>query len=75
VSPQEKVACGGDQEQSGRIQTLGRRIFASDAAFAQWLRTEAPALHGARPIDLMVRDDGFREVEALLQGIAHGNVI
>lgn len=58
-----------------RIQNLARKLFTDDDAVAEWLRTPAPALKGTAPIDLLDTDMGAREVEALILGIAHGNVI
>jgi len=58
-----------------RIQNLARKLFTDDDATAEWLRTPAPALKGTAPIDLLDTDMGAREVEALILGIAHGNVI
>lgn len=58
-----------------RIQQLARSVFSTDQAVAQWLNTPAPALEGLAPIDLVDTDIGGREVEAVLQGIAYGNVM
>lgn len=58
-----------------RIQTLGRSIFSTDEAVAEWLRAPAPALKGIKPIDLLDTDTGAREIEAVLHGIAYGNVM
>ena len=58
-----------------RIQHRARKIFSTDEAVAGWLRSPAPALEGAQPIDLLDTDLGAREVEAVLNGIAYGNVM
>lgn len=58
-----------------RIQRLARTIFTTDEAVSQWLASPAPALNGLQPIDLLDTDIGGREVEAVLQGIAYGNVM
>lgn len=58
-----------------RIQRVARKIFTSDEAVSQWLSASAPALNGSKPIDMLDTDMGAREVEALLQGIAYGNVM
>lgn len=58
-----------------RIQTLARSIFSTDAAVAEWLNAPAPALNGIKPIDLVDTDTGAREIEAVLHGIAFGNVM
>lgn len=58
-----------------RVQSLARNIFSTDNAVAEWLSAPAPALHGAKPIDFLDTDTGAREVESILYGIAHGNVM
>ena len=58
-----------------RIQTLARSIFSTDAAVAEWLNAPALALNGIKPIDLVDTDTGAREIEAVLHGIAYGNVM
>lgn len=58
-----------------RIQHQARRIFSTNEAVSGWLRSPAPALEGALPIDLLDTDLGSREVENVLNGIAYGNVM
>lgn len=58
-----------------RIRNQARTIFTDDEAISEWLASPASALGGVKPIDLIDTDVGARTVEALLQGIAHGNVI
>lgn len=58
-----------------RVQVLAKRILASDEAVARWLTTPAPALDGAAPLDLLDTETGARDVEAVLNGIAYGNVM
>jgi putative toxin-antitoxin system antitoxin component (TIGR02293 family) len=58
-----------------RIQTLARSVLSTDEAVAEWLRAPAPALNGIKPIDLLDTDTGAREIEAVLHGIAYGNVM
>jgi putative toxin-antitoxin system antitoxin component (TIGR02293 family) len=58
-----------------RIQQLGRKIFRTNLAVSQWLASPAQALGGHAPIDLLDTDVGAQEVEALLNGIAYGNVM
>jgi putative toxin-antitoxin system antitoxin component (TIGR02293 family) len=58
-----------------RVQRLARKIFTTDEAVSEWLGLAAPALDGAAPVDLLDTDTGAREVEAVLQGIAYGNVM
>ena len=54
---------------------MARSIFSTDAAVAEWLNAPAPALNGIKPIDLVDTDTGAREIEAVLHGIAYGNVM
>ena len=58
-----------------RIQQLARRIFRTDLTVSQWLASPAQVLDGQAPIDLLDTDVGAQEVEALLNGIAYGNVM
>jgi len=58
-----------------RIQHQARKIFSTNEAVSGWLRSPAPALEGSLPIDLLDTDLGAREVEAVLNGIAYGNVM
>jgi putative toxin-antitoxin system antitoxin component (TIGR02293 family) len=58
-----------------RIQHQARKIFSTNEAVSDWLSSPAPALDGALPIDLVDTDLGAREVEAVLNGIAYGNVM
>jgi len=58
-----------------RLQRQARKIFTTDAAVSQWLTSPAPALDGVAPIDLLDTDLGAREVEAVLNGLAYGNVM
>lgn len=60
---------------TARIHELGRKLFSSDKALSEWLAAPAPALDGSRPLDLLDTDLGAREIEAVLLGIAHGNVL
>jgi putative toxin-antitoxin system antitoxin component (TIGR02293 family) len=58
-----------------RVQSLAKTIFTTDVAVAEWLSAPAPALGGVKPMGLLDTDTGAREVEAVLNGIAHGNVM
>lgn len=60
---------------TAKLQRLARTIFTTDEAVSQWLAAPAPALNGVRPLDLIDTDLGAREVEAVLHGIAYGNVM
>lgn len=60
---------------TARIQALGRKLFTSDEAVATWLSTPAPSLNGERPLALLDTEVGAREVEAVLLGLGHGNVL
>jgi putative toxin-antitoxin system antitoxin component (TIGR02293 family) len=57
------------------LQRQARKIFRTNEAVLQWLASPAPALGGLAPIDRLDTDTGAREVEAVLNGIAHGNVM
>lgn len=58
-----------------RIQQLARTVFSSDDAVAQWLATPAPALGGRKPEEVLKTEAGAAEVEGVIAGIAHGNVL
>jgi putative toxin-antitoxin system antitoxin component (TIGR02293 family) len=58
-----------------RVQQQARKVFSTDEAASDWLTSPAPALEGAKPIDLLDTDLGAREVEGILNGIAYGNVM
>ncbi len=58
-----------------RIQNQARRVFSTNDAVSGWLSSPSPALAGSRPIDLLDTDLGSREVEAVINGIAYGNVM
>ena len=58
-----------------QIYRLARNLFTTDQAVAQWLATPAPALNGLEPLDLLDTGIGAQKVEAILQGIAYGNVM
>lgn len=60
---------------TARVLHQARKIFSTNEATSGWLGSPAPALEGARPIDLLDTDLGAREVEAVLNGIAYGNVM
>jgi len=60
---------------TARIQHLARKVFSTNEAVSGWLTSPAPALEGAKPIDLLDTDLGAREIEAVLNGIAYGNVM
>jgi putative toxin-antitoxin system antitoxin component (TIGR02293 family) len=60
---------------TARILHQAGKIFSTNEAISGWLGSPAPALDGARPIELLDTDLGAREVEAVLNGIAYGNVM
>lgn len=60
---------------NAHIRRLARDIFTTDEAVMAWLSSPAPALRGRRPRDLLATKAGARQVQQLLRGIAHGNVI
>lgn len=56
-----------------RVMKKARLILSDDASVVTWLKTEAPALNGAKPIDMLDTDVGAAEVEGLILGLAYGN--
>ena len=56
-----------------RVRKKARLIFSDDESAEKWLNTEAPALGGAKPIDLLDTEEGANQVEGLIFGLAHGN--
>jgi putative toxin-antitoxin system antitoxin component (TIGR02293 family) len=78
--PRKKLArlSSKDREKLARvtqIQRQARKIFSTNKAVSKWLISPALALEGAVPIDLLDTDQGAKDVEAVLKGIAHGNVM
>ena len=65
-------------EQSDRLVRVARLIAAAEETFGSqekansWLRRPTTALGGERPLDLLVTDEGARQVETLLGRIGHG---
>ena len=55
-----------------RIRNLGRLLFSTDEAVSEWLSKTDTALGNMAPLDLLDTDLGAREVENLLQSLAHG---
>ena len=49
------------------------KIFKTEKALEDWLKSPAPALDGVRPIDLLDTQEGFERVNNLLKGMAYGN--
>jgi putative toxin-antitoxin system antitoxin component (TIGR02293 family) len=58
---------------AARVMIKARTLFSDDASVITWLNTDAPALRGAKPIDLLDTDVGAAEVEGLILGLAYGN--
>jgi putative toxin-antitoxin system antitoxin component (TIGR02293 family) len=58
-----------------RVWHQAKRIFSSDGAAADWLKSPAQTLNGQRPIELLDTDIGARTIESILNGIAYGNVM
>ena len=56
-----------------RVLAKARLILADEDSVVAWLNTEAPALNGAKPIDLLDTDVGAAEVEGVILGLAYGN--
>jgi putative toxin-antitoxin system antitoxin component (TIGR02293 family) len=55
-----------------RVVALAREVFSDPALADEFLRTPHPLLDDAQPIRAARSDLGGREVEAILQRIAHG---
>jgi len=55
-----------------RARNLARRLFTTDGAVSEWLRTPDSALHNRAPLDLLDTEYGGAEVENLLGGMLHG---
>jgi len=47
-------------------------LLGSDKAAREWLMFPELSLRGRRPIDLMINNVGFCEIEDLIGQIAHG---
>ena len=60
---------------AARVRNLASRVFTTDAAIADWFQAPAPALNYKKPAELLDTDAGAREVEAVLHGIAYGNIM
>ena len=58
-----------------RVRNLAHNLFVSDDAIGNWLSQPSPALEGTPPLDWLDTETGARQVESLLHGIMHGNVI
>jgi len=59
----------------GRIRSVGRKLFTTDRALVEWLDSSAPSLSGRTPFEMLDTELGAREVESVLQGLVHGNVM
>jgi uncharacterized protein (DUF2384 family) len=57
------------------VYDVGRDLFLTDAALAEWLCDPARALGYKVPIRVMRTVKGRRQVLEVLMGIAHGNVL
>lgn len=58
-----------------RISKFAKRIFMSDDAISDWLKSPSPSLGGIKPIELATTEAGARAVEELVLSIAYGNVM
>lgn len=58
-----------------RLRNLLRALFSSDEAISKWLLTPDSVLGDRPPIDLLDTEIGAREVEDLVQSIAHGQFV
>jgi len=55
-----------------RVAALAESVFGDREKASRWLQAGNPALGGEAPLDRLDTDPGSREVEAVLQRIAHG---
>lgn len=55
-----------------RFLALARETFGSRDKALRWLRRETTVLEGETPLNLLDTDAGARQVENLLERIAHG---
>jgi putative toxin-antitoxin system antitoxin component (TIGR02293 family) len=55
-----------------RLRKLGREVFSTDEAVAQWMTTPDRSLDGKAPLDMLTTDLGAARVENLLRAMAHG---
>jgi putative toxin-antitoxin system antitoxin component (TIGR02293 family) len=65
----------GKSERIFQVWARARNIFSTDEAVTQWFRSPSPALGGRKPIAMLTTDEGIREVESVLNGIAYGNTM
>ncbi|MDR1282533.1 MAG: DUF2384 domain-containing protein [Opitutaceae bacterium] len=55
-----------------RLRRAARELFATDAAFAQWLNSPDSSLAGKSPLEMLTTDIGTAKVENLMQAMIHG---
>jgi putative toxin-antitoxin system antitoxin component (TIGR02293 family) len=55
-----------------RLRKLGREVFSTDEAVAQWMTTPDRSLGGKAPLEMLTTDLGAARVENLLRAMAHG---
>ena len=58
-----------------RVHNLGRMLFTTDEAVAEWLSKPDVTLGDMAPLDLLDTDVGGREVENLLRALAYGHFV
>ena len=58
-----------------RIRNLATSVFVSDEGISQWLMKPDAALSNRPPLDFLDTELGAREVEDLIQSIAHGQFV
>jgi len=58
-----------------RVRNLAHTLFATDAAISNWLSEPETALNDVAPLDLLDTELGAREVENVLQALAHGQFV
>jgi hypothetical protein len=64
-----------DLRSTDAFRLLRASIFTDDVTALEWLLSPAPALGGAIPAERLHTEEGRRELESVILGIAHGNFL
>jgi len=59
----------------GKLLPIGLELFESEEALIQWLKSPAPTLKYAQPIDYLNDEEGVRRIKELLEAMARGHVL
>lgn len=55
-----------------RVRGLARKVFATDAAAAEWLNLPDRSLGNKAPLEMLATDLGSQKVENLVKAMMHG---